>query len=76
MVSLVPEPETARPGHAKLADVRSIHLLQRAETLRVVGPAVHQPVVRAGMQEHVLRYRNEVLHHLRGRARDKPGASE
>ena len=47
--------QAARPGHAELADVGAIHLLQRAEALRVVGAAVHQPVVRAGMQEHVLR---------------------
>ena len=63
MVSLVPGPSRASTpcgaGH-----IRAIHLLERTEALRVVGAAVHQPIVRAGMQQHVLRYRDEILHHL------------
>ncbi len=57
--------QAARPRHAELADVRTIHLLQRAEALRVVGAAVHQPVVRTGTEKHVLCHRDEILHHLR-----------
>ena len=57
--------QAARPRHAQLADVGAGHLLERAEALRVVSAAVHQPVVRAGMQEHVLGHRNEIFHHLR-----------
>ncbi len=68
MVSLVPGPRPRVQAMRSWLTLRAINLLERAEALRVVGAAVHQPVVRAGMQEHVLGDRNEVLHYLRVRA--------
>ena len=50
----VPRAHAARPGHAELAHVLLVDLLERAEALRVIGAAVHQPVVGTGVQQHFL----------------------
>ncbi len=62
MVSVCPRRKPLAPRHAKLADVVLVDLLQRAEALRVVGAAVHQPVVRAGILQYLLCHRLEILH--------------
>jgi len=43
-----------RPGQFELAHVGLIDLLQRRETLRIVGAVEHQPVVGAGILQVIL----------------------
>ena len=45
--------ESPRPGHAKPAHILPVDLIQRTETLVVVGSTVRQPVVWTGVQEHL-----------------------
>ena len=42
------------PGELQLVDVLARDLAQRAEALRVGGPAEHEPIVRAWAQQHFL----------------------
>jgi len=62
--------QSAHPGHAKLADVFLVDLLERAVAKCVVRPAVHKPVVRTGIQEHLLRDGLVILD-LRGNRRNR-----
>jgi len=55
------------PGPRRLqpADVPPVDELERAETLRVVRPAVHQPVVWARVLEHLRRHAGRVPRRVR-----------
>ena len=59
MLSCGPGPSSFVNTSLQLADVLPRDLLQRAEPLRVVGAAVHQPVVRARVHQHLRRHRRE-----------------
>jgi hypothetical protein len=57
-----------RPGHLQLADVVRGDLVQRAETLQVVGPAGHDPLVA------VIRHRRQLVGRRRLHRRGLRGA--
>ena len=56
-----PRAEAARPRQAEPVDVLRGDLIERAEALGVVRAAEHQPVVRTGLLQHLLRDRIERL---------------
>ena len=50
---LRPLRQAAGEGHAQIRDVRLVDLVERAETLLVIGAADHQPVVGWRVDEHL-----------------------
>ena len=69
---LVARPQFFFEDLAKLPDVLPGDLLERAETLRIVGPAVHQPVIRTRIREHLFCDRREARRDL-GNGRRRKG---
>ena len=53
--------QAARPDQPKLVNVFLVDLIERTEALRVIGPAKHQPIIRARVLEHLLRHGRKVF---------------
>jgi len=62
--------DASRPHHTKLAHVLTVDLFERTEALRIVGSAEHQPIVRAGVQQHLPRDGRKVFYLRKGRGRE------
>ena len=58
---LIAHPQLFLEDLAKLSDVLTSDLLQGTETLCIVRPAVHQPVIRARIRKHLFCDRREAL---------------
>jgi hypothetical protein len=57
----LPAAHATFPSQAKLRHILLVDLSQRAESLRVVRPAEHEPIAGTRILEHVLRHRSEAL---------------